>query len=74
MNSSLLLEQVSIKEFICDVKSMLLGIESNSFEYGCVVCVFINFNVKQQKIFKKNSFFKLFINNFLDRIYLTKKH
>lgn len=57
MNSSLLFEQVSTKEFICDVKSMLLGIESNSFEYRCTVCIFINFNEKQQKIFKKKSVF-----------------
>ncbi|XP_076757782.1 gamma-tubulin complex component 6 isoform X2 [Xylocopa sonorina] len=33
LNSVLLLEEVSAKEFINDVKSMLLGIESKSFQY-----------------------------------------
>ncbi|XP_017767258.1 PREDICTED: gamma-tubulin complex component 6 [Eufriesea mexicana] len=33
MNSLFLLEEISMKEFINDVKSMLLGVESHSFEY-----------------------------------------
>ncbi|KOC68778.1 Gamma-tubulin complex component 6 [Habropoda laboriosa] len=33
MNTVLLLEEVPVKEFINDVKSMLLGVESDSFEY-----------------------------------------
>ncbi|CAK9817690.1 Gamma-tubulin complex component 6 [Anthophora quadrimaculata] len=33
MNTVLLLEEVPADEFINDIKSMLLGIESNSFEY-----------------------------------------
>ncbi|XP_031775581.1 gamma-tubulin complex component 6 isoform X2 [Apis florea] len=37
MNSLLLLEEISAKEFIHDVKSMLIGIESNSFKYGDVI-------------------------------------
>ncbi|XP_020722370.1 gamma-tubulin complex component 6 isoform X2 [Bombus terrestris] len=45
MNSSLLFEQVSTKEFICDVKSMLLGIESNSFEYRCATGFILRRNI-----------------------------
>lgn len=37
MNSLLLLEEISAKEFIHDVRSMLVGIESNSFKYGDVI-------------------------------------
>ncbi|XP_031845886.2 gamma-tubulin complex component 6 isoform X2 [Nomia melanderi] len=33
INSALLLEEVSVQDFVNDVKSMLLGIESNSFHY-----------------------------------------
>lgn len=42
MNSLLLLEEISAKEFIHDVRSMLVGIESNSFKYGDVVCILFN--------------------------------
>ncbi|XP_043524965.1 gamma-tubulin complex component 6 isoform X2 [Frieseomelitta varia] len=35
VNSLLFLEQVSAKEFLHDLKSMLMGVESNSFEYKC---------------------------------------
>ncbi|XP_043790294.1 gamma-tubulin complex component 6 isoform X2 [Apis laboriosa] len=37
MNSLLFLEEISAKEFIHDIRSMLVGIESNSFKYGDVI-------------------------------------
>lgn len=60
MNSLLLLEEISAKEFIHDVRSMLVGIESNSFKYGDVVCILPNLNKKllKSKMYKSFKFFR----------------
>lgn len=47
MNSLLFLEEISMKEFINDMKSMLLGVESHSFEYKHMVYILVDFNKKQ---------------------------
>lgn len=42
MNSVLLLEEISIKQFVSDLKSMLLGVESDTFVYLHAVRITIN--------------------------------
>ncbi|KOX79233.1 Gamma-tubulin complex component 6 [Melipona quadrifasciata] len=50
VNSLLLLEQVSAKEFLHDLKSMLLGVESNSFEYKCATGFTLRRNISVYNI------------------------
>lgn len=47
INSVLLLKEISTDKFVNDVKSMLLGIESDTFEYTHTVCILINYNKGQ---------------------------
>ncbi|CAD1481252.1 unnamed protein product [Heterotrigona itama] len=50
VNSLLLLEQVSAKKFLHDLKSMLLGVESNSFEYKCATGFTLRRNISVYSI------------------------
>ncbi|KAK1129796.1 hypothetical protein K0M31_019505 [Melipona bicolor] len=50
VNSLLLLEQVSAKEFLHDLKSMLLGVESNCFEYKCATGFTLRRNISVYSI------------------------
>lgn len=71
MDAVPLLEQVSTKKFVNDVECMLIGIESDTFEYAHTVYIYIFYTYIPTEMVEQ---VEIYESCFVDWIQPTKRH